>query len=111
MPLIEVVRGEREGGARAGARRLRARRGVVDIDFAFHVDSASNKLRNPHDHGPGPGAAGTIRTKRARVALILAASDNSKKREARPCRANIADRLPRHSVVIDPPSLEMAQID
>jgi hypothetical protein len=29
MPFIEVVRGEREGGARAGARRLRAWRGVI----------------------------------------------------------------------------------
>ncbi len=54
-------------GARAPARgpHPRARRGLIDRDFAFHVDSASNKLRNPHDHGPGRGAAGTTRTNRA----------------------------------------------
>jgi hypothetical protein len=51
--MAEVVRGDREGGARAGPRCPRAGRGLIDRDFAFHVDSAAYKLPNPHDHGPG----------------------------------------------------------
>src|ERR1700722_12416714 len=44
--------------------RPRWGRGLIDIDFAFHVDSAAYELRNPHDHGPGHRSAGTTRTKR-----------------------------------------------
>jgi len=49
------------------AQRPRAKRGVIVQDFAFRGNSAANKLRNFHDHGPGRGAIGTIRTKRARA--------------------------------------------
>ena len=66
MPLTQVVRGDRESRAQARARCPRAGRGLIDSYFAFHVDSAAYELRNPHDHGPGHGLAGTNRTKRAR---------------------------------------------
>ena len=46
-------------------RSARADRGVIAQDFAFHGNSAANKLRNFHDHGPGRGANRTTRTKRA----------------------------------------------
>jgi hypothetical protein len=42
------------------SRRPRVRRSLIDSDFALHVNSAANKLRNSHDHGPGRGPAGTI---------------------------------------------------
>jgi hypothetical protein len=53
-------------GVRASTRRPPAGRGMIERDFAFHVNSAANKLRNSHDHGPGRRAAGTIRAERAR---------------------------------------------
>src|SRR5579872_6063067 len=39
-------------------RRPLAERGIIANDFAFHVDSAANKLPNPHDHGRAASAAG-----------------------------------------------------
>jgi len=62
-----VARGEHEGGARAGTPRPRAGRALIERDFAFHVNSAANRLRNSHDHEPGRSAAGTIRAERARA--------------------------------------------
>jgi hypothetical protein len=64
---VLVVRGDREGRARAGTRCPSAGRDLIASDFAFHVNSAANKLRNSHDHGLGRGAVGTIRTERARA--------------------------------------------
>ena len=55
-----TVRAVRRLGRDTGAGR-----GIFAKDFAFHVDSAANKMRNPHDHAPGRGGAGTIRTERA----------------------------------------------
>ncbi len=51
MVTVRAMRGL----GRARARRARRNRG----DFLDHVDSASNKMRNPHDHAPGRGTAGT----------------------------------------------------
>ena len=34
---------------------------MIDSDFAFHVDSAANELRNPHDHGPAAARPGQSR--------------------------------------------------
>jgi hypothetical protein len=44
MPLAEVVRGDPDGLAQAGARRPRAGRGVIAQDFAFRGNKAGNKL-------------------------------------------------------------------
>jgi len=51
MPLIQVVRGDGEGCARAAARRPCAGCGVIARDFAFRENNAANKLQNFHDHG------------------------------------------------------------
>jgi hypothetical protein len=50
MPLIQVVRGDCEGRARAAARRPCAGCGVIAQDFAFRGNNAANKLQNFHDH-------------------------------------------------------------
>ena len=55
------VRGAREGCALAGTRAGTALAGRARhdrTDFRFHVNSAANRLLNPHDHGPGSAAAG-----------------------------------------------------
>jgi hypothetical protein len=39
---------------------------MIDSDFAFHGNSAANKLRNFHDHAPRRDVGGTNRTERAR---------------------------------------------
>jgi hypothetical protein len=85
----QVLRGDREGRGRAGARYPRAGRGVIAQgavpvrrvrrnrsgrgaiaqDFAFRGNKAANTLRNFHDHGPGRGGAATIQAKRVRLGL------------------------------------------
>src|SRR3984885_15484561 len=79
------------------ARSVSARRvPLIAHDFAFRGISAANKLSKYHDHGPGRGTTGTIRTERTcagparwerlRLGPKLSApqkrSDNSKKRRA-----------------------------
>src|SRR5712672_1975826 len=56
-------------GSRRRARHPRAGRGEIAQDFAFHGNSAANRLRNFHDHGPYHSAARTTRTERARAGL------------------------------------------
>jgi MarR family transcriptional regulator, lower aerobic nicotinate degradation pathway regulator len=59
-----VVRGDRVDRARAGTRRPPAGHAMVVADLPFRGNSAANRLRNYHDHGPSRGAGGTIRTER-----------------------------------------------
>ena len=69
-----VVRGAREGRARAGGRAgaALARRARHDrTDFRFRGNSAANTLRNFHDHGAGRGVIAAIRTKQAHGPRIM----------------------------------------
>jgi hypothetical protein len=57
-----VVRDDREGGAPAGTRQPHAGRGKIAQDFAFHGNSAANRLRNSTIMGRTtvrPGQLGT----------------------------------------------------
>jgi len=64
MPLTEwcVVTVRAMRGLAGGARPWRGRSERI---FPFRGNSAANRLRNFHDHGPRRGDAGTTRTKRA----------------------------------------------
>jgi hypothetical protein len=49
-------------------RSSHVRGGIIADDFVFRGISAANRLSEFRDHGPGPGAAGTTWTARARAA-------------------------------------------